>query len=228
MNPISKKQFDLALNLKAKDIDSKISNLESIIMQQNNRINELQNKIKEFEPMFQEYLIKKEVEKIFPYSDILNSDEKIFLLKLLPNWPRKINLLINSNLDGDSTEGFIQRTQNKSPTLVIIETTKGRKFGGYTTQIWKQGEIKDNNAFVFSLVTKKKYEILKPEHAICFVLKSFWGFGYNSSATVVCDNCTSTNSNFVSNKAYNISEPYELNGGERNFAVKSYEIYHID
>ena len=47
--------------------------------------------------------------------------------------------------------------QNKNPSLVVIMTIKGIKFGGYTTQEWKKGANKDSEAFVFSLDKRKKY-----------------------------------------------------------------------
>ena len=240
IDPINKKQFDLILKLKEKDMNSRITNLESIILIQNNKIKELENKIKtfedkikEYEPMFEEYIIKKkETALFFSTSDILNVEEKNLLLKWLPKKPNKIILLLNSNIDGDSINSFKQKVENKFPTLAIIETTKGRKFGGYTTQIWKNGETKDNNAFVFSFVTKKKYEIKEPQHAIGLITgekqNRWWGFGYSNNAIVIRNNSKSTNDNYVDNQTYNIQEKNELNGGEHNFTVKSYEIYLID
>jgi hypothetical protein len=77
----------------------------------------------------------------------------------------KTTLLLNSNKDGDSINFVEEKCKNKYPTLVVIMTTKGIKFGGYTTQEWKKGVNKDNDAFVFSLDKKKKYKILNPINA---------------------------------------------------------------
>ena len=163
----------------------------------------------------------------FYESNILNAEEKKLLLGWLPNKPKKITLLLNSKIDGDSCKTFIQKVQNKCPTLVIIETIKGRKFGGYTTQIWKSGETSDNDAFVFSLVTNKKYEIVEPQHAIGFD-NNYWLFGWNNNAIVVKDHCKTRNDNYVCNKTYKIEEKYELNGGEEYFIVSSFEVYAIE
>ena len=122
----------------------------------------------------------------------------------------------------------MNKCNGKCPTLAIIKTTNGYKFGGYTTQIWKEGEIKDNNAFVFSLDNKKKYNIKQPEHAIGFKKNDFWLFGWSSNAIVIYENCTKNNSNYVGNGTYDIQKQYELNGGERNFAVKSFEIFFVE
>ena len=56
----------------------------------------------------------------------------------------------------------------------------------------------------------------------------YWIFGYSYNGIVVYDNCTKRNDNYVDNKTYDIPEQYELNGGERKFTVKSFEIYHIE
>ena len=121
----------------------------------------------------------------------------------------------------------MDKCNGKYPTLAIIKTTKGNIFGGYTTQLWKQGEVQDKNAFVFSIDKKKKYNIKEPEHAIGFS-NSYWLFGYGYNAIVCYNNCTKANNNHVGNKTYDIPEQYELNEGERNFTVKSFEIYHIE
>ena len=102
----------------------------------------------------------------------------------------------------------------------------GYKFGGYTTQKWKKDASKDNKAFLFSLDKKKKYKILNPENAI--YLNQWWGFGPYENAIVIYDNCTSNNKNHVGNGTYDIKESYELNGGQRDFTVKSFEVYHLD
>ena len=122
---------------------------------------------------------------------------------------------------------FFNKVSGKCPTLAVIKTTNGYCFGGYTTQMWKNGEVKDNNAFVFSIDKKKKYNIKQPEHAIGFS-NNFWIFGWNNNAIVTYDKCRTRNDNYVGNETYDIKEQNELNGGERNFTVKSFEIYHVE
>ena len=74
------------------------------------------------------------MEKFFSGSEILDTNEKNLLMKWLPTEPKNITLLKNSNRDGDSTETFFNKCNGKCPTYAIIQTTKGYKFGGYTTQ----------------------------------------------------------------------------------------------
>ncbi len=233
LNPISNKSFQLILNSKEKDLNSRVNNLEQIIIEQNKTITLMEERLKKLESIIIEYneLKKKNEEKkvkLFIESEIINNEEESLLLSWLPKKPNKVTLLLNSNKDGDSTKTFINKCNGKCPTLAIIKTTNGYKFGGYTTQIWKEGEIQDNNAFVFSFDKKKKYNIKQPEHAIGFRLNSFWLFGYSNNAIVIYENCTKINNNYVDNNTYDIQDSYELNGGERNFIVKSFEIFLIE
>ena len=158
LNPISNKSFELILNSKEKDLNSRVNNLEQIIIEQNKTITLMEERLKKLESIIIEYIeLKKnnEEEKLFIESEILNKDEKYLLLNWLPKKPNKVTLLLNSNKDGDSTKTFINKCDGKSPTLAIIKTTNGYKFGGYTTQIWKADETKDNNAFVLHLIKGK-------------------------------------------------------------------------
>ena len=235
-NPISNKIFELNLNETEKDLNSRVNNLETIISEQNKKIILLEERIKKLEDIINKYEEKekeKECEKekqliSFSGTEILNNESKKMLLSWLPRKPNKITLLLNSNIDGDSTSIFMNKCNGKCPTLAVIKTTNGYIFGGYTTKQWNGGEVQDKNAFVFSIDKKKKYNIKEPEHAIYSNKNSWWGFGcYNN--TIVCyENCTKRNDNYVDNKTYDIPEQYELNLGEKYFTVKSFEIYHIE
>ena len=234
-NPISNKTFELNLTQKEKDLNSRVDCLESIIAEQNkkiNKINTLEERIKKLEDIINKYEEeKKEKEKLnslFKGTQILNDESKKMLLSWLPRKPIKLTLLMNSNIDGDSTTTFMNKVNGKCPTLSVIKTTNGYIFGGYTTQLWKQGEVKDENAFVFSIDKKKKYLIKQPEHAIGYYQNNYWLFGCNNNAIVCYENCTKKNNNYVGNETYDIPEKYELNGGETNFTVKSFEIYHVE
>ena len=230
-NPITNKAFELNLNSKEKDLNTRVNYLEDIIAEQNKKINSLEERMKKLEAIIPEYNeLKKEKEekKLIFESDILNKENQEMLINWLPRKPNKITLLLNSDKDGDSTTTFMNKVKGKCPTLAVIKTTNGYCFGGYTTQMWKNGEVKDNNAFVFSIDKKKKYNIKQPEHAIGFSENNFWLFGWNNNAIVTYDKCRTRNDNYVGNETYDIKEQYELNGGERYFTVKSFEIFHVE
>ena len=73
----------------------------------------------------------------------------------MPKKPNKITLLLNSKKDGDSGKTIVEKCKGKTPTLVVIQTTKDIIFGVYTKIEWNDKQSEDNKAFVHSLKTKK-------------------------------------------------------------------------
>jgi hypothetical protein len=149
------------------------------------------------------------------------------LINWLPKKPENIEILLNSNIHGDTSEAFHRLCDGKGPTYGIIETTDGYKFGGYTTKNWSKdnGPIRDDNAFVFSLDTKRKYNVQIPKNAIgggnfCLF------FGWSNNSIVTYNNCCHSNGNYISSGAYNFDDKKE-NGGKQYFIIKSYEVYSI-
>ena len=139
---------------------------------------------------------------------------------------------MDSKIDGDKTETFYQKCGGKSPTIVLVKTTEGNRFGGYTSFPWENkndGIINDNNSFIFSLNKMKKYNILKPKNAIQ-TFNNYFAFGGNVSDFFIMNNCHSTNGNYCdhSEGTYSTTEKYELNGSKINFTVSSYEIHKIE
>ena len=249
INPITKSTFEINLNLEEKDTNSRVGNLENYIVKQNKKIINLEEKVKTLENIIFEYKKKKEekIHKFFPGSEILNLDAKKLLLSFLPRKPNTIRILMNSNTDGDSISTFYNKCGGRSNTLSIIKTTKDHIFGGYTTQSWRENygtrkvktkkglveekyrvPIGDGGAFVFSIDKKKKYNIIATNEAIGMYMNSWWGFGYNNQAINIKENCTKRNDNYAGNGTYNIPEKFELNEGENNFTVKSFEIYQVE
>ena len=156
--------------------NKEINELKNVIKEQNNEIINLKNKVNQLEILVNDLLIFKNdiVGKItFKInSKIVDSYFNIILIK---NWINNINnesskiikakLLYKLSKDGDSIDTFHQKCDNNSPTLLLVETTNGRKFGGYTTCVWSvnKGGKKDGKTFLFSLDEKKLYK-KKKEH----------------------------------------------------------------
>ena len=96
-------------------------------------------------------------------SNIVQSDEIDLILSQFELKPNSFNLLLNSNIDGDSMNAFYNKCENKYPTIIFIKTTENLRIGGYTNVIWtKNGKKRDENSFIFSLNNKKKYKIINP------------------------------------------------------------------
>ena len=188
------------------------------------------NRLKKFE----DYIIKFKEIPIdyinFEFKDtkILNNlNEKIMISNWInPNSKIKFNLLYQISRDGDKISTFYNKVKNKYPTLILIKSKSGYKFGGYTTQIWESTNKhkKDKLAFLFSLNKQKKYNIKNEQihNAICGYNNAF-GFG-DGCDLCIYDQCSSNNSNYCCPYSYNTTEEYELNDGEKNFYVDELSI----
>ena len=70
-------------------------------------------------------------------------------------------LIYKATRDGDKSENFHSKCDNKENTIVIIKSKNGKIFGGFTTKFWNHMEyINDPLAFVFSINKQKIYNIL--------------------------------------------------------------------
>ena len=235
INPSNDREIFINVPLKEKDLKSEIESLIPYIASLNERIQILEKKLDEIY-IYKDYLeeIRKEKELLKQYeigkSQILNKNEMELFLSWLTIKPKKIKLLLDSRIDGDLTETFYNKCSGKNPTVVFVKTTKGHRFGGYSSIPWKNlngGFGEDDKNFIFSLDKQKKYNIKNPKKAIQ-TYSTYFAFG-GGSDFLLNNKCTSTNSNYNNNSGtYNTTETYELNGGENNYTVLSYEVYQIE
>jgi hypothetical protein len=84
----------------------------------------------------------------------------LFLLcefELVQDW----NLIYRGSRDGFEAKNFHSKCNDKLNTLVIIQSTNGNVFGGYTEKSWSGGPYfkTDTNAFIFSYINKKNDKI---------------------------------------------------------------------
>ena len=235
INPINNKEFFINVNSKEKDTKSEINSIIACVNSLTQKVQNLENKVNILENKVNELIKEKEEKKKkelygqISKSSVINKDE----IDLFMNWfdkkPTKIKLLLDSKIDGDSTQTFYNKCSNKFPTVVFVKTTKGRRFGGYCSIGWENtnGSFKkDINNFIFSLDKKKKYKIKIPEYGIQ-TSSIYFAFG-GGSDFYIYNNCTSNNSSYNCNGGtYETTEKYELNG-EYNFTVSSYEVYQIE
>ena len=246
INPSNEKEFFINAPLKEKDLKSEMNSLIPYVASLNERVQFLEKKVNILEQKLNEiYIYKNDLEELKKEkitekenkrnnevykSEILNKNEMELFLDWLERKPTKIKLLLDSKRDGDLTSTFYDKCSGKYPTVVLVKTTKGYRFGGYSSIPWKNSSFNffpDKNNFIFSLDKKKKYNILNPEKAIQ-TCPSFFAFG-GGSDFFVCNNCTSNSNNYNNNcGTYNTKEKYELNGGENNFTVSSYEVYQLE
>jgi hypothetical protein len=63
-----------------------------------------------------------------------------------------LELIYSSYIDGDKISAFTSKCKGIAPTLVVIKSENGKRFGGYTSTEWNSdGSYQDgNNEFIFS------------------------------------------------------------------------------
>ena len=151
--------------------NKEINELKNVIKEQHNEIINLKNKVNQLEILVNDLLIfKKDIVGKITFKINSKIVDSYFNIILIKNWINNINnesskiikakLLYKLSKDGDSIDTFHQKCDNNSPTLLLVETTNGRKFGGYTTCVWSvnKGGKKDGKTFLFSLDEKKLYK----------------------------------------------------------------------
>lgn len=76
-----------------------------------------------------------------------------------------VSLLYSGDRDGWKFKDFHRTSDGKYPTLVLVQSSNGRIFGGFSTTRWysydkeEQGKYEaDDSAFVFSLDNEKIYK----------------------------------------------------------------------
>ena len=152
----------------------------------------------------------------------------------LPNPPKvlRTKLVYKSEVDGDKSSIFHEKCDNIGPTITIIQTKDGYRYGGYTSVSWEgpeQPEFKvDQDAFIFSFDTVKKYECLDPEKSITCC--NLFGPNFGEGTIFIPDNfLNETNAFYQWPSVYNLSEKDELTFGKNNkIEIKEYEVYAIE
>ena len=116
------------------------------------------------------------------------------------------------------------------PTLVIIQTTTGYRFGGYTSKSWTSPSSSswpgDGLAFVFSLNLKRKFEIKIPEQAVGHYNNYGPVFGHGHVINISSECLHNSSSYHSSSSSYEgINQLILTNEG--NFTVSDYEVFQI-
>ena len=141
----------------------------------------------------------------------------------------KFTIIYKASELGDRAMTFHQKCNDIDISLILIETEKGVRFGGFTTKSWNGNCVQkiDNDAFVFSIDKNKIYEVIKNEMAIGCYPK--FGPVFFGCQIRVYDNFFNKNSTTCHKKLnFKTNEDYELNNGEQFFTVKDIEVYKVE
>ena len=215
-------------NLKLKNENIEINKRLDILEKWKNEIeNKKRKKEKEKE--------KQEKEKF--NSKIMNTKEQINLIKnkFLNKGKviQRLDLLFSSSRDGDSSQTVHNKIDGKKNILLFVETTKGKKFGGYSNIGFdSSGQFKnDDEAFLFSFDKLKTYDNINKGGSAIYCCQNAlpWFYSNGGNHNIRIDNNFFVNGGYTAKKGdcYQTTEDYELNGGEEKFIVKELEYFQI-
>ena len=163
--------------------------------------------------------------------DIIHDPSELELLTKKINKLNKkltLNLLYKATADSDKAAAFHAKCDDANSSIVLVETDKGKRFGGYTTCSWRGDCIdkKDEDAFVFSFDKMMTYDNIPGEDAIGCYPK--FGPIFLGCQIRIYDNAfTKGGTTFERGLNFDTEEDYELTGGDRSFNVKEIEVYEV-
>ena len=213
---------------KPQEESDKIINLENKINNLTERIIFLENKLEKLES-------KKEVNLHGTTGKILKTEEefKELFSFISGNNERQFRLLYSPTFDANTKEDFHKNCDNKGSTIVLVETSNGRRFGGFTSLSWKSNDqwVNDPCACIFSFDTHKKYKLLLPQYSYYggpgygphFGVDDQLGFYNNGGSTGFLD--TIHNANFGT-KTYDIPSIEEITL-TNTYVMNKFEVYQV-
>ena len=217
------------------ELNKKIKTLEENLDKKDIIINNLIERIYNLEKQIQRLNEKKETSKFNIDSVIIKSNELNLIEEgIKHNFNKSIRnfeLLIRGSKDGFTSNDFHNKCDNKNFTMAFIETTDGRRFGGFTEEVWDQsGWKKGPRSFIFSLDNKEIYYLREGKNAIhCYTKgdSNFLGFGEGHDFKLY-DNC---DKNYIcydsSGNSFNTNGKNYALAGKYNYCVKDYEVHKI-
>ena len=240
--------------IESDNLRRKINDLENIRIQyeqeirnlrdaQNRNVNYEQNKYSEFQKISEmkmrsglgmnskQLLFEDKPQQICVKGDIIhNTDELELITRKINKLNQKLtlNLLYKATADSDKASAFHSKCDDAKSSLVLVETDKGKRFGGFTTCSWSGDCVdkKDEDAFVFSLDKMMTYDNIPGEDAIGCYPK--FGPIFLGCQIRIYDNAFSKGgTTFEKGLNFNTEEDYELTGGEREFNVREIEVYEV-
>ena len=221
-----------SLRAKAAQVDSiKAQLLENRLKQEINMINaQAKAKTQSQTQSQKQEVITKTTKSIIKGDIIHNLNELELITRKINHSNSKItlNLLYKATADTDSAVAFHQKCDRAESSLVLVETDKGKRFGGYTSTNWRGDCIdkKDEKAFVFSLDKMETYDIIEGEDAIGCYPK--FGPIFMGCQIRIYDNAFKQGgTTYEKGTNYETEEDYELTGGDRTFGVKEIEVYEV-
>ena len=163
---------------------------------------------------------------IHTYSEI---DEVVSKIQDILLKGAKFHLVYKAFDLDDKAKTFHEKCDKLDMSLVLVETDKDVRFGGFTTKSWKGNCVKkkDNSAFVFNLDNNKIYDVIPNEPAVgCY--PKFGPVFFGCHIRFYDDFFTMGGSTCHKGLNYKTRKDFELNNGEQTYLIKDIEVYGIE
>ena len=231
-----KEQLPKLNELKLKEAENeklklRIKELEAINQKYAQEIQNLKSKVSILESGNATLKETAQEDNAFMQGQIIHDSEELELItKKINKLNQKLtlNLLYKATADSDKAAAFHAKCDDAKSTIVLVETDKGKRFGGYTSCSWSGDCInkKDEEAFVFSLDKMKTYDSIPDEDAIgCY--PKFGPIFLGCQIRIFNNAFTKGGTTYEQGLNYKTEEDYELTGGDRVFNVKEIEVYEV-
>ena len=236
---------------KIQELTKKIENQDKIINEQNIKIKNLENQITKLnileDLINKQNIIIKDIEeskiknkKKKEKNPFKNSFSKLSQIipkdyekeKIIRNWINiekeiDFDLIFNMSKDGSNSKDFHDKCDRKGATLVLIETTKGFKFGGYTPLNWDNTGFKsDDETFIFSLNNMEKInKIENSNNNYSINGKNSRGPVFGNADIVIMEDMKK--GKCYCNEISSFLTELKLTNGEPDFDVKEIEVFQV-
>ena len=167
-------------------------------------------------------------------SDIVHTLQELFYLSrcLSQEKATKLDLLFKGPYQNFSAIIYHSSLDNIVPCLILVETDKGARFGGFTNQTWKGENIykKDPTAFLFSLNYLEKYPVRQDCVSNAIFVKSDYLFNFGKGDLIIYDQCNRKYCKSEFPRSYmclnnQVDPRYRLTKYYNEFVVKDLEVF---
>ena len=210
-NEIQEEQQIQQEQVQEQEEQQEVLDIEALFMTEEGRI------------IFRNGLLRGIIHKYAEIDDVISKIQDILLKGV------KFNLVYKAFDVGDKAKTFHEKCDNLKMSLILIETDKDIRFGGFTMKSWEGNNLKkiDNNAFVFSLETNSIFDVIKNEPAIgCY--PKFGPVFFGCQIRIYDEFFTKGGTTCHKGLNYKTKKDYELNNGEQKYLIKDIEVYGIE
>ena len=173
--------------------------------------------------IFRNGLLRGIIHKYKEIDDVVTKIQDIFLKGV------RFNLEYKAFDFDDKAKTFHEKCDKIETSLVLIETDKDVRFGGFTTKSWRGNNVKkiDNYSFVFNLDTNKIFDVIPNQPAIgCY--PNYGPVFFGCQIRIYDEFFKKGGTTCHKGLNFKTTKDFELNNGVKNFLIKDIEVYSLE